>query len=164
MDKVGVFYGSTTGDTEEVAVSLISELKDYDVDVHNVDSASKEELASYDNLILASSTWGLGELQSDWEDFIEELKKVDLNDKKVALIGTGDQDMYADTFVDAIGIIYEEIKESGAKFVGQYPTDSYDFSDSRAVVDGQLIGLAVDNTNQSDLTKTRISEWCSDLF
>lgn len=115
-------------------------------------------------MILASSTWGLGELQSDWEDFIEELKKVDLNDKKVALIGTGDQDMYANTFVDAIGIIYEEIKESGAEFVGQYPTDSYDFSDSRAVVDGKLIGLAVDNTNQSDLTKTRISEWSSHLF
>lgn len=31
MDKVGVFYGSTTGDTEEVALSLVSELKDYEL-------------------------------------------------------------------------------------------------------------------------------------
>lgn len=164
MNKVGIFYGSTTGDTETIAMSLASELKDYDVDVYNVDSAAKEDVEAYDNLILASSTWGLGELQSDWVDFIEELKEVDLTKKKLAFVGTGDQDMYADTFVDAIGIIYEELEDSGAEFVGHYPTETYDFSDSRAVVDEKLIGLAIDNTNQSDLTEARIKEWCQDLF
>lgn len=164
MNKVGIFYGSTTGDTETIAMSLASELKDYDVDVYNVDSAAKEDVEAYDNLILASSTWGLGELQSDWVDFIEELKEVDLTKKKLAFVGTGDQDMYADTFVDAIGIIYEELQDSGAEFVGHYPTETYDFSDSRAVVDEKLIGLAIDNTNQSDLTEARIKEWCQDLF
>ncbi|MGM0547860.1 MAG: flavodoxin [Bacillota bacterium] len=164
MNKVGIFYGSTTGDTETIAMSLASELKDYDVDVYNVDSAAKEDVEAYDNLILASSTWGLGELQSDWIDFIEELKEVDLTKKKLAFVGTGDQDMYADTFVDAIGIIYEELQDSGAEFVGHYPTETYDFSDSRAVVDEKLIGLAIDNTNQSDLTEARIKEWCQDLF
>lgn len=164
MNKVGIFYGSTTGDTETIAMSLASELKDYDVDVYNVDSAAKEDVEAYDNLILASSTWGLGELQSDWIDFIEELKEVDLTKKKLAFVGTGDQDMYADTFVDAIGIIYEELEDSGAEFVGHYPTETYDFSDSRAVVDEKLIGLAIDNTNQSELTEARIKEWCQDLF
>lgn len=164
MSKVGIFYGSTTGDTETIAMSLASELKDYDVDVYNVDSAAKEDVEAYDNLILASSTWGLGELQSDWIDFIEELKEVDLTKKKLAFVGTGDQDMYADTFVDAIGIIYEELEDSGAEFVGHYPTETYDFSDSRAVVDEKLIGLAIDNTNQSELTEARIKEWCQDLF
>lgn len=164
MDKVGIFYGSTTGDTETIAMSLASQLKDYDVDVYNVNSAAKEDVEAYDNLILASSTWGLGELQSDWIDFIEELKEVDLKNKKIALVGTGDQDMYADTFVDAIGIIYEELKASKAEFVGHYPSDTYDFSDSRALVDEKLIGLAIDNTNQSDLTETRIKEWCQGLF
>lgn len=164
MNKVGIFYGSTTGDTETIAMSLASELKDYDVDVYNVDSAAKEDVEAYDNLILASSTWGLGELQSDWIDFIEELKEVDLTKKKLAFVGTGDQDMYADTFVDAIGIIYEELEDSGAEVVGHYPTETYDFSDSRAVVDEKLIGLAIDNTNQSELTEARIKEWCQDLF
>lgn len=83
MDKVGIFYGSTTGDTETIAMSLASQLKNYDVDVYNVNSAAKEDVEAYDNLILASSTWGLGELQSDWIDFIEELKEVDLKNKKL---------------------------------------------------------------------------------
>ncbi|WP_166637938.1 hypothetical protein [Halanaerobium saccharolyticum] len=48
--------------------------------------------------------------------------------------------------------------------MGQYSVESYDFSESRAVVDGKLIGLAIDNTNQADLTAERLSEWSSDLF
>ncbi|RAK11822.1 flavodoxin I [Halanaerobium saccharolyticum] len=164
MSKIGVFYGSTTGDTEELVMSLAAEFKDYDIDIYNVNSAAKEDLESYDNLIFASSTWGFGELQDDWADFVDVVKEVDLSSKKVAFIGTGDQDMYPDTFIDAIGIIYEAVKDSGAEFVGQYPVESYDFNDSRAVVDGKLIGLAIDNTNQEELTAERLSEWSSDLF
>lgn len=164
MSKIGIFYGSTTGDTEDLAMSLARELKDYDVDVYNIASASKADIQSHDNLIFASSTWGLGELQSDWLDFIDKLAEVDFKDKKVAFVGTGDQEMYPDTFVDAIGIIYEEIKDSAAEFVGQYPVESYDFDDSKAVIDSKLIGLAIDNGNQSDLTEKRIKEWCQDLF
>ncbi|MEC9490282.1 MAG: flavodoxin [Halanaerobiales bacterium] len=164
MSKVGVFYGSTTGDTEELVMSLPAELKDYDVDIYNVNSAAKTDIEKYDNLIFASSTWGLGELQDDWVDFIDVVKEADLNSKKLAFLGTGDQDMYPDSFVDAIGIIYEAVKNSGAEFVGQYPVESYDFSESRAVVDGKLIGLAIDNTNQAELTAERLSEWCTDLF
>lgn len=164
MSKVGVFYGSTTGDTEELVMSLPAELKDYDVDIYNVNSAAKADIEKYNNLIFASSTWGLGELQDDWVDFIDVVEEAELNSKKLAFLGTGDQDMYPDSFVDAIGIIYEAVKDSGAEFVGQYPVESYDFSESRAVVDGKLIGLAIDNTNQAELTAERLSEWCKDLF
>lgn len=110
MSIVGIFYGSTTGDTEEVVMSLAAEFKDYEVDIHNVASASEADIEKYENLIFASSTWGLGELQDDWADFIDALETADLKGKNVAFIGTGDQEMYPDTFVDAIGIIYMNMK------------------------------------------------------
>ena len=56
----------------------------------------------YDVLVLSSSTWGAGELQDDWYDGVNVLKKCDLSHKYVALFGCGDSDSYSDTFCDAI--------------------------------------------------------------
>ena len=157
MGSTAIFYGSTEGNTEAVA----GKLKDLlgDVDVYNVDSASADDMQKYDSLILAASTWEIGELQEDWESFIDVLDDVDFNGKTVAFLGTGDADGYPDTFVDAIGIIYERIADSGAKFIGQVDPDDYTFDESRAIVDGKFIGLPIDEDNESDLTDERLAKW-----
>jgi flavodoxin I len=111
MGKTAIFYGSTEGNTENVAYKLKDLLGG--VDVYNVDSASADDLQKYDNLIFGASTWEIGELQEDWETFIDVLDDVDFAGKTVAFFGTGDADGYPDTFVDALGIIYERIKDSG---------------------------------------------------
>lgn len=161
MGKTAIFYGSTEGNTENVSYKLKDLLGG--VDVYNVDSASADDLQKYDNLIFGASTWEIGELQEDWETFIDVLDDVDFAGKTVAFFGTGDADGYPDTFVDALGIIYERIKDSGAKFIGQVDTEEYTFDDSRALVDGKFIGLPIDEDNESDLTDGRLAKWANQI-
>ena len=152
--KTGIFYGSTTGTTESV-VDRVKVL--LDADVFTADDIDKAE--NYDFIILATSTWGMGELQDGWLDGIEKLKNLNLSGKKVALIGVGDQEGFGDTFVDAIGIIYDEIKDKGITLVGKTSTDGYNFSSSRAVEDGEFLGLIIDENNPGELTEERINSW-----
>jgi len=161
MGKIGIFYGSTEGNTEDV----VDKVKDAlgDADIHNVDAASADDLAEYDTLIFACSTWEIGELQEDWESFIDVLDDVDFSGKKVSYIGTGDADGYPDTFVDAIGIIHEKIADSGATFFGAWPTDDYEFDESKGVVDGKFLGLVIDEDNESDKTDDRVAEWVAQI-
>jgi flavodoxin I len=161
MGKTAIFYGSTEGNTENVALKLKDLLGG--VDVYNVANASASDLAKYSNLIFGASTWEIGELQEDWESFIDVLDDVDFNGKTVAFFGTGDADGYPDTFVDAIGIIYERIRDKGAKFVGSVETDDYTFDDSRALVNGKFIGLPLDEDNESDKTDARLQKWVAAL-
>ena len=152
--KTGIFYGSTTGTTESVVDRVKALL---DADVFTAGDIDKAE--NYDFVILATSTWGMGELQDEWIDGIEKLKNLNLSGKKVALIGVGDQEGFGDTFVDAIGIIYDEIKDKGITLVGKTSTDGYNFSSSRAVEDGEFLGLIIDENNQGELTEERINSW-----
>lgn len=152
--SIGIFYGSSTGVTEDVS-KKVGDLLGADV----MDVSEIEKVENYDFAIFASSTWGMGDLQDSWMDALDVLKTKNLSGKKVAFIGVGDQGGFSDTFVDAIGIIYEEIKDMGIKVVGQTSTDGYDFSDSKGVIDDDFIGLVIDENNQSDLTDERIKEW-----
>jgi flavodoxin I len=161
MGKIGIFYGSTEGNTEDVVEKVQKALGD--ADVFNVDSASADDVAGYDTLIFACSTWEIGELQEDWESFIDVLDDVDFSGKKVSYIGTGDADGYPDTFVDAIGIIHEKIADSGAEFFGAWPTEDYEFDESKGVVDGKFLGLVVDEDNESDKTDDRVKAWVAQI-
>ena len=156
--KTGIFYGSTTGVTENVA-KKVGEL--LGADVYEATDLSKVE--DYDRLIFASSTWGMGELQDTWISALDELVTKNLSGKTVAFIGTGDGAAFGDTFVDAIGIIYEDIKDKGIVLVGQTSTDGYDFSASKGILDGDFLGLVIDENNQGDLTDERIKAWVEKL-
>jgi len=164
MARVGIFYGSTEGATERVVTKIQEALGGEDVaTLVNVDAASADDMEEYEYLILASSTWEIGELQEDWDSFIDELDDVDFSGKTVAYVGTGDADGYPDTFLDALGLIHEKIADKGCTFVGAWPTDGYDFEESKALVDGKFLGLAIDEDNQADLTDKRIADWVATL-
>ncbi len=47
--------------------------------------------------------------------------------------------------------------------MGQWPTEGYDFDASKAVKNGQFVGLALDEDNQSELTESRITTWVAQL-
>lgn len=159
MPKIGLFYASSTGNTEDVAKQIKEKLAGFDVDLKNVsdcvDSATKE----YDLLIFGVSTWGDGDLQDDWDDYIANLNEENLMNKRVAIFGLGDQEEYCDNFVDAMGTIYDKVVQSGATVVGSWPNDGYDFEESTAIRDGEFVGLALDEDNQDELTDERISQW-----
>ena len=159
MDKTCIIYGSSTGTCQAIAAKIAGRLGLASSDVYDVADISADTVGAYRNLLLGTSTWGAGELQDDWYDGLEKLKGADLEGKTVALFGCGDCESYGDTFCAAIGEIYENLKGCGVRFVGQVPTDGYTYDDSAAVVDGQFVGLALDDVNEGDKTDARIDAW-----
>ena len=120
MKKMTIYYGSTTGTCETLAASIAQALGMSNDNVHNVTEMTKEDLENNDVLILGSSTWGCGDLQDDWYDGVEILKKADLTGKKVALFACGDGESYGDTFCEAMTHIHDAAVPSLGK--SQLPT------------------------------------------
>lgn len=162
MKDFGIFYGSTTGATREIAEKIAGLLKVDAADVHNVANTAPSAVADYKVLILGSSTWGSGELQYDWYDFLKGLEILDLKGKKVAIFGVGDESM-SDTFCNAVGIIYKALSDTDAEFIGEFPSDAYHFEHSDAVVDGKTVGLLLDQTNHPEMTDMRLDEWATEV-
>lgn len=159
----GIFYGSTTGTTEELAGKIAAVLGVAAADIHNVGNTGADEVNRYDLLLLGTSTWGDGELQDDWYDFLDALKKQNLAGKKIGLFGCGDAESYPDTFCDGVGLIYDALAGSGCCWVGACAPDGYSVTDSKICRDGKFLGLAVDECNESALTDGRIERWVSAL-
>ncbi len=164
MSKIGLFYGTTTGKTESAAEMIKDEFGgDSIVTLHDIADVSDSDFSDYEYLIIGSPTWDIGELQSDWDGFFEELDNIDFTGKKVAYFGTGDQMGYGENFQDAMGILEEKISDLGGKTVGHWATDGYEHEASKADKGGKFVGLALDDDNQSELTEPRIKEWVAQL-
>jgi len=155
---IGIFYGSSTGNTESLAKEIASKLGIGASDVYDVSSAAADKVGGYDCLLLGSSTWGLGDLQDDWDSFIGDLKKENLAGKKVGLFGCGDSSSYPDTFCDALGIIREELAGSGCSFIAEMSAAGYSVNDSRAFEGGQVLGLVADD-DEPEKTEERTDVW-----
>ncbi|QUB95126.1 flavodoxin [Leptotrichia sp. oral taxon 218] len=160
MAKVGIFYGSTTGVTEDIANRIAEKIDG--AEVFNIDG-NVDELENYDVLLLGTSTWGFGDLQDDWQAVLDDLANLNLAGKKVAYFGSGDQGTFSDTFMDGMAIINEEISKTGATVIGNTSTEGYEFNESRAVEGDEFLGLALDEVNQSDLTDERIDAWVEQI-
>lgn len=163
MKSIGIFYGSSTGTTSDLAQKIASALGVDAANVIDVASADVAAATKFDVLLLGSSTWGLGDLQDDWESFLPKLKGENLNGKKVGLFGCGDASAYSDTFCAALGTIKAELAGTGCTFIGAYPADGYSYDETTAEENGRLIGLCVDDTNESDQTEARMERWIAAL-
>ena len=163
MAKIGLFYGSTTGSTLKAAELIQKAFAPEKVDLLDVHNASPDDLKKYDVLVLGTSTWHWGGLQDEWADFEDGLTQETLTGKKVAFFGLGDQKRYPDHFVDGMGLLYDKVKPLGLQIVGIWPKDGYDYQASAGEVDGHLVGLALDEDNESAQTPTRIQAWVQQL-
>ena len=160
MDRIGLFFGSDTGYTESIAREIVKLIGPEQIDCHDISKSSKDLFSNYNLLIIGLSTWHDGQLQSDWDKFLDEFKKIDFAGKTIAFFGLGDQVGYTEYFVDGIGILAQIVSENGGEIIGVWPTDGYQFQASKAVFEeGWFVGLALDEDNQSDLTMTRIRAW-----
>ena len=159
MSRIGIFFGGKdNGSTAKVA-RRIQELMGKDlVSVHNVSNSKKEDVTKYDFLVLGTAAWGIGEMHSDWENFIDELVECDLIKKQIALFGLGDQIVYPESFVDGMGTIFCRLPHK-ENVVGFTSTRTYKFYYSTAEKDGQFVGLAIDDDTQPELTDERIKNW-----
>lgn len=166
MKKTGIFYGSSTGTTKEIARRIGKILGIADADIHNVADSAPDAVADYDVLIMGTSTWGSGDLQSDWYDFLAGVQSLDLRGKKIALFGCGDETM-SNTFCDGVGELYDRLSQTGAEFIGAYDTDGYKFENSTAVKEengGKAVGLLIDEVNHPEMTDFRLRSWIGETF
>lgn len=166
MSTIGLFYGSTDGNTAMVAQLLQQAFNAYGISVELFDIADYylEEMLTFDHLILGVPTWNIGQLQADWEEVIDEFDTLDLTGKEVALFGLGDQAGYPDTFADAVFFVANRAQERGARLVGAWPATGYQFRQSWAVMDDHFLGLVLDEHNQPELTAQRVAAWVTQLL
>lgn len=165
--KIGLFYGSNTGNTEldaELIKKTFETFAPVTVDLFNIGQVDLSEMLSYDRLIIGCPTWNIGQLQDDWDLKYDQLDRLDLHGKRVALFAPGDQYGYPDNYCDAIGVIGKKLEERGAELVGFTDASDYQFDHSLAVEDGIFLGLALDDDNEAELTEPRIRDWVLQLI
>ena len=171
MSKIGIFFGTDTGNTRKIAKMMQKELGDIADKPLNINRATADTLLSYDYLILGTPTYGSGELpgleaecqEESWEEFMPNIDEMDLSGKKVALFGLGDQVNYPDEYLDALGELFDAVTDAGADICGSWPTDGYEYESSAAEDEGVFVGLALDNDNQSNLTADRVTKWLAQI-
>jgi len=163
MKSIAIIYGSSTENTKRAAEKIAEKMADYTPTLVDIYDGDEQPFLAHDVLIMGVSTWGVQDLQDDWNDFYPKLEKLDLTGKTVAIFGMGDASIYPSSFVDAIGILYEIVQEKGAMVVGQVSPEGYDFEYSRALVDDMFVGLPLDDDSEPELTDERIDAWVEQL-
>lgn len=171
MAKIGIFFGTDTGNTRKIAKSIAKQIGEAAGKPDNIKNVGVDDLLAYDVLILGSPTYGEGELPGltagtsteSWEEFLPNLVGADFSGKTIALYGLGDQVGYPGNFVDALGMIYDAFADCGAKFVGFTSTEGYEFESSKAILDEKFVGLVLDEDNQKELTDVRLADWLDSI-
>jgi len=117
-EKIYIIYASNTGNTETLA-QMIKEHLSVPATVVSVTDVNLDDMSNSDLVLFGSSTWGYGNLQDDFEEFIEQMTPGRLAGKNVAVFGCGDQDNFEDMFCHATDIIREKALECGANIVAE---------------------------------------------
>lgn len=163
--NIALLYGSTTGNTEDVAELIERTLSEDQMELFDVADTSLVQACQSDRIIMGIPTWDYGEVQSEWEDVWDEIEEIDFSGKQVALYGLGDQVGYGEWFLDAMGLLHDKLVERGADLVGYWPVAGYDFTESKALTadKSQFVGLALDEDCQHELTEQRVIAWCAQV-
>lgn len=92
MTLAKIVYASMTGNTEEIAdiVAEAFENLDVDVEIDECTQVDAEDFEDADICVVATYTYGEGDLPDEIVDFYEELQELDLNGKIFGVCGSGD--------------------------------------------------------------------------
>lgn len=168
MKRIGLFYWPKKGNVESCANRIVKKFKAEDIDVFSIEQIDAVDFEKYSLVIVGCSTVGAEVWQGAndnnlWFDFFTRFSEKSLKGKPVAIFGLGDQVLYPDHFVDGMMLIKNEFDRVGAKLIGKWPTDGYDFTHSDSVENGVFVGLALDEDHQDELTDDRIDVWVNQL-
>lgn len=167
MNKIGIFFGTDSGTTRLMAKKMSKLLGDAAAKPVNVNRSTADDLLQYDALILGTPSYGVNQLPGKstkvvdgcWEEFMPQLQGADLSGKTIALYGLGDQEKYPDRFAHSLIHLYDWCVSGGADVIGRWSTEGYTFEHSPSVVDGEFVGLILDQRSQSLLTDQRLASW-----
>jgi flavodoxin I len=169
MEKIAIFFGPLNGSVHRVAKLVASKIGPDKVELIHIADASAVDLDKYSKIIFGISTigkdtWTQKFDNTDWSKFFAVVTDYNFSGKKVAIFGLGDHITYAYHFVDSMGLLGKTIKNQGGKTFGAVSTDGYTFQDSDAIVDGQFIGLPIDEDFEPELTEERVTNWINSLL
>ncbi|MEG0796143.1 MAG: flavodoxin domain-containing protein [Odoribacter sp.] len=161
--NIGIFYAPSGGAVHKVARLIKQKLGECHPDLYCISDVNTNKILDYQVLIFISSslgrnTWEM-EQKDPWSSFLPKLLRLQLEGRKVALIGLGDHVSYPNNFADGMGILAERIEEIGGKLIGETETCDYIFNDSKAVRQGKFVGLPLDEDYEADKTAQRIEAW-----
>ena len=168
MKDIALIYWPKDGNVEKSGEKIAGKLGEDKLDIFTITSVDIDKIPEYKLLIIGNSTVGADNWEdthkSRWYEFIAKLEKLDLSKTFVAIYGLGDQILYPDNYVDGIATIQEEFGKCGAKFIGRWPIEGYEHTDSNSIDGEEFLGLALDEDHQSELTDERIDKWLSQIL
>lgn len=113
--KAVIVYASMTGNDEDMADILSEDLQDYgfEVESNDVSFADASDYQTADLCIFVTYTYGEGKMTDELVDFYEQLKDLNLADKKFAVLGSGDK-TYGDHYCENVFDFEKVFKDCGA--------------------------------------------------
>ncbi|WP_122645320.1 flavodoxin [Enterococcus mediterraneensis] len=114
MTLAKIVYASMTGNTEEIAdiVAEAMENLEIDVEINECTQVDAAEFEDADICIVASYTYGDGDLPDEIMDFYEDLQELDLSGKIYGVCGSGDT--FYDDFCKAVDDFDAAFAKTGA--------------------------------------------------
>ncbi|GAB2021946.1 flavodoxin [Pseudolactococcus yaeyamensis] len=120
MALAKIVYASMTGNTEEIADIVAEKLEalGLDVDIDECTTVDASDFVDADIAIVATYTYGDGELPDEIVDFYDDLQDLDLSGKIFGVIGSGD------TFYDEFCKSVDDFEAAFAKTSAEKGADS----------------------------------------
>lgn len=168
MKKVVLLFWGKKGNVERAADKINAMFPSEQIDMFDVVSFDVSTITDYHLIILGGSTIG-AEIWTDvkddneWSRFFAAVSKYDLSGKYLAFYGLGDQVLYPDHYVDALGIFKQEMINAKVHHIGEWSIEGYRFTDSDGYDGKVFFGLALDEDRQAELTKERVKQWTDQL-
>jgi flavodoxin I len=101
--------------------------------------------------------------ETSWAEFAPQMDGADFSGKRVALFGLGHQERYASRFASSLMPLHHLFYGCGAAMVGRWSTEGYQFEHSDAIIEGEFVGLVLDQRGQAFLTDERITNWLAQI-
>eukprot|EP00579_Thalassiosira_antarctica_P011796 CAMPEP_0201925170 /NCGR_PEP_ID=MMETSP0903-20130614/14223_1 /ASSEMBLY_ACC=CAM_ASM_000552 /TAXON_ID=420261 /ORGANISM="Thalassiosira antarctica, Strain CCMP982" /LENGTH=295 /DNA_ID=CAMNT_0048462797 /DNA_START=117 /DNA_END=1004 /DNA_ORIENTATION=+ len=170
--SIGIFFGTSTGSTDEAAHLISATFGDVasdPIDIDEVQGSIAAEFAKFDSLVVGTPTWETGadteRSGTGWDEvYYGEMQKLDIAGKKVAVFGLGDSVSYAENYADATGELHDVFESLGCKMIGYTSAEGYKHEASKAIRGELFCGLALDAVNEEELTEDRVKNWVAALL
>lgn len=115
MAFIKIIYASMTGNTEEIADIVGNKFQElgHTVEIDECTTVDAADFEDADVAIVATYTYGDGDLPDEIVDFYEDLADLDLSEKIYGVVGSGDT--FYDRFCQAVDDFEVQFARTGAK-------------------------------------------------